>query len=297
MNNPTDGWAPEERDTIRELEPELEVLRRRHSADPPLELLQAARAGVLPDGLQSDADQYLASDAWAETLADDLAALPVALTAEDENRLLRRIRASQRETRRRTVPAWHLRPSFIAATLALLVVASATVSYVNRATPPQTPATVTTGPTTPQQVTTFALQLEKPAIRLSVAALTWRGAGDNSSLMDQLRPGLDAFRADDYASADEQLGRAAAAFPKAVEPVYYQGISRLFLNDPRGAIDSLSAAARLADASFRPDVTWYLAVAEERVGMITEARVHVQSVCQSASDRSAQACAALAKMP
>ena len=129
-----------------------------------------------------------------------------------------------------------------------------------------------------------------------MAALTWRGAAGETALADQLRPGLDAFRADDYATADRELARAATAFPRAVEPLYYQGVSRLFLNDVSGALDSLSAAARLTDTTFRDDVTWYLAIAEERAGRIADARAHVRTVCESKSERAAEACAVLPRL-
>jgi hypothetical protein len=66
----------------------------------------------------------------------------------------------------------------------------------------------------------------------------------------------------------------------------------LFLNDNRGAVESLSAASRLADAALSPDVAWYLAVAEERAGDIEQARTRLNALCRTTSERSAAACAA-----
>ena len=297
MKTPADGWDPEEREALRELEPELEALRRRHAADPPVDLLRAARAGVLPEDLQRDAEQHLADDEWARALTDDLAATDTAFTKEDEERLLRRIRTAGREQRRPSIWHWLLHPSFALATLVFIAATVSAMWYVNRSEPVQSiqPAEREEAAAAPG-VPAFALALEKPPVKLSVAALTWRGTGGEKSLAEQLRPGLDAFRADDHATADRELARAAAAFPNAVEPVYYQGVSRLFLNDANGAVDSLSAAARRADASLRADVTWYLAVAEERAGRIADARAHVISLCESRSERSADACAALQRL-
>ena len=296
MKTPADGWDPEERDALRELEPELEALQRRHAADPPVELLVAARAGVLPEDVQRDAEQHLADDEWARTLTADLAATDGALTKADEDRLLGRIREAGTEPARRPVWRWFAQPSFAVATLAVIIVATSSLWHLNQPEPVQPANPQSTTAATSRESTAFALPLEKPPVRLSVAALTWRGTGDEKSLAEQLRPGLDAFRASAYATADRELARAAAAFPNAVEPVYYQGVSRLFLNDVSGALDSLSAAARLADQSLRADVTWYLAVAEERAGRIADARAHLTSVCESSSERSTEACAALPRL-
>jgi hypothetical protein len=297
MKTAADGWDAAEREALKALGLEFELVRRRHAADPPLDLLQAARAEVLPEPLQHDAARHLEQDPWTRTLADDLAGNDAALTKEDEDRLLRRIhtaRAAETSTRGWR---WLLPPAFVFATTTVLVAAAILTMWVVRQTAPVQPvqrADATVAATRQDKV--FALPLDKPPITLSVAALTWRGPGDNSSLSDQLRPGLAAFRANDYATADQELARAAVAFPKAAEPLYYQGVARLFLNDITGASDSLSAAVRLADPSMLPDVTWYLAVAEERAGNMTAAREHVTAVCKSPSTRSAQACTALAKL-
>ena len=141
MKTPADGWDPEERDALRELEPELEALQRRHAADPPVELLVAARASVLPEDVRRDAEQHLADDEWARTLTDDLAATDIALTKEDEDRLLRRIRQARVEPSRRPVWRWFVQPSFAVATLAVIVVATSSIWYLNQPAPvhPATP--------------------------------------------------------------------------------------------------------------------------------------------------------------
>lgn len=292
MKTPADGWDPEERDALRELEPELEALQRRHAGDPPVDLLQAGRAGVLPADLQQKAEQHLANDGWARALTDDLAGIDIVLSKEAEDQLLGRIRKAGTADSRRPAWRWLVHPSFAVAALAIVAVG---IWYGYRPEPIQAPTSEGITATASPEATVFALPLEKPTVKVSMAALTWRGAKD-MSLADELRPGLDAFRAGDYATADRELARAAAAFPNAVEPVYYQGVARLFLNNVNGARDSLSGAARLTDASLRADVTWYLAVAEERAGRIADARTHVTSLCDSGSDRSATACAILPRL-
>ena len=282
-------------DALSALGSELEALRRRHSADPPVDLLQAARAGLLPGELQHDAEQYLAENQWARTLTDDPAATQVEFTKEDEDRLLRRIRSAGGEQARGPAWGWLMPPRLVFATLALILASGSVIWYFNPADAiPPTPREETS--VAAREPAAFALPLEKPQVKLSVAALTWRGDAREKSLAEQLRPGLDAFRADDYATANQELARASAAFPEAIEPVYYQGVARLFLNDVSGALDSLSAAMRLSDTAFRADVAWYLAIAEERAGRIADARGHVRTVCESKSERSAEACAVLPEL-
>jgi hypothetical protein len=133
-------------------------------------------------------------------------------------------------------------------------------------------------------------------VRLSVGALTWRGPSGASSIVDDLAPALDAFRASDYARAAQALEPLEGRYPTAVEPPFYRGISLLFLNDPGGAFVELRRAERLADATFSPDVAWYLAVAEQRAGRTVEARARLDAVCRSANTHAADACNAIKKL-
>jgi TolA-binding protein len=130
-------------------------------------------------------------------------------------------------------------------------------------------------------------------VKLSVAALTWRGSQAQNPLLADLKPGLDAFRAQDYAAAVRELSPVAAKYPNAIEAHFYLGVSRLFLDDAQGALHSLTAADRLADTSFAPDVAWYLAAAHQRRGNVAEARRALTRVCAAESPRAAEACRVL----
>ena len=293
---PRDGWDPVERDALGDIERELESLRRRHESRPPLELLRAAQAGVLPEELQVEAARYLATDGATRTLLEDLENTEAFLNKDDEARLLGRIRSRMREAPEQRLGAWGwLRPLVLAGALAL-VAASTWLAWrdASRAPTILPPENVATRPT-PTPAPVFALTLEKPPVTLSLSALTWRGTGDNP-LPAALKPGLDAFRASDYVAANRELAQVAAQFPRAVEPPFYQGVSRLFLDDAAGALQSLSAAARLADPSFAADVTWYLAIAAERAGRKEDARAHLSSLCKGGSERAPAACATLPQL-
>ena len=142
----------------------------------------------------------------------------------------------------------------------------------------------------------FEMPLDKPEIKLSVAALTWRGAGiDNPFLMD-LKPAIDAFRGSDYVAADRVFSSLAPKYPQSPEVPYYHGVTRLFLKDAPGAIALLGRAQRVGDKTFAADIAWYRAVAEQRAGNSAAARERLAGLCGEPGERSAAACDALKKI-
>ena len=295
MTTSVKDWDREEREAFGPFEFELHVLRRHHATDPPLDLLRAARAGVLPEELQELAERFLDRNARTRTVLEGLDQADVVLGDEDRTRILRRIQRRAGEAPQQRSIWMHVwRSAAAAAALAVFVASVWLVWETRRAERVQLREGERVSAVSRQP--TFVLSLEKPAIKVSAAALTWRGADRENPLLSALKPGLDAFRMNDYALADRELANVSAAFPQALEPLYYQGVSRLFLNDNRGAVQSLSAAARLADPSLAADVMWYLAIAEERAGQIEDARAHLNAVCRTASEHSGAACAAAPRL-
>jgi tetratricopeptide (TPR) repeat protein len=297
MKTPADGWNPEEREALRGLEHELEAVQERHRADPPIEMLRAARAGVLPDELQEEVARHLEEDAWSRALLDGVSDEPTSLDPDDEARLLDRIqRAAGEPPRRSRAWGWLARPAFAAAAACLILLA---VVLGWRARLPRTEEAAPSGPvvaTAPSPAPVFQLPLKAPAVKLSVAVLTWRGADEKNHLLADLKPGLDAFRQGDYTTANAELSKIAAVYPDSFDVRYYQGISRLLIDDVAGAIDSLTAARRTANSRFSPDVDWYLAVAYERAGRIDDARRQLTAACNAGGAHAADACAALPKI-
>jgi hypothetical protein len=291
MKTPADGWDRAEQEALRDLEQSLDAIRDRHRADPPIELLQAARGDVLSEELQDEVTRHLAESAWSRALVDGVRYEGSALSSDDEARLLARIQKGATELpRRRSFWQWFSQPG-IAAAAAVLILAAGLFAW--RIRPPRTEETrppqiaVTTAPSAP----VFRLPLAAPPVRLSVAVLTWRGVGAQNPLLTSLKPGLDAFRGGDYSTANAELSKSAAAYPDSFDVRYYQGLSRLFVNDVRGAIESLEAAQRGADSSFAPDVAWYLGVAYERAGRMEDARKQLMDVCKANAAHVAEACA------
>jgi tetratricopeptide (TPR) repeat protein len=142
----------------------------------------------------------------------------------------------------------------------------------------------------------YEMPLRKPDVRLSVAALTWRGSAAGSSLVDDIAPALDSFRQSDYARAAAKLDSIEGKYPQAFELPYYRALSLLLRGDANGAIPEFDKAARLADETFAADVAWYQAVAEQRAGKIADARQHLESLCRTTNAHTADACEAAGKL-
>jgi TolA-binding protein len=290
-----DDWDPEERDALQDVREDLDALRARHAADPPVDLLRAAQGLALPDELQAAADRHLAESAWSRTVVEGMADADAGLSRGDEERLLARIRktadASQPRQSGRSRYWW---PAMAGAAAAGLV---ATVWITTREsgpqpTPAQPEATVAVAPPAPA----FELPLDKPEIKLSVAALTWRGASTENPFLSDLKPAIDAFRGSDYEAADRAFSTLATKYPDSPDVLFYHGVTRLFLKDAPGAIQMLARAERAADRTFAVDIVWYRAVAEQRAGNPAAARERLAGLCAQPGERSAAACDALKKI-
>ena len=291
MSTDRDDWDREERQALAGLEAQIDAMRRRHAGDPAIELLRAARANVLPEDLQTAVSEHLAASALSRTLADGCDDEPPALSDAEQERLLARI---VKEAGKQSVPAsawgW-LRPvlvgSGIVAIASLVWVVSKRTEVGERLGPPDTQVVVALPPAVPP----FLLPFEKPDVRLGMGALTWRGStptstDDGNQLLADMKPGLDAYRQNDYAAANRELTALASRYPGTIEILFYQGVSRLFLNDYDGAIASFEAAEAIGDRTFAGDVAWYRAVAEQRSGRNEQARSRLDAICSARDDRS-----------
>jgi tetratricopeptide (TPR) repeat protein len=292
-NTPADGWDHDERDALEGFERELDSLRARHAHDPEVELLRAAEADVLPDDLQSAGTKYLAASRWSRALVDGLNDPSVSLDQADQSRLFDRIR-HEAAAAARPRPSWSwLWPSLAAAAAGIIAV----VWVMRPGVTPEPTQTTTNRPVaveTPSPAPVYALAIEKPEVKLSPAALTWRSAGGQGDLTADLKSGLDAFRRDDYAGARRALADLTAKYPSSVEVLFYLGVSQLYLGETQNALDSFTKAAPLSDATFAADVAWYRAIADERLGHKDAARAALTSLCRGTSARGPAACVAAA---
>lgn len=295
MSSPPDDLDREEREALAGLGEQLDAMRERHRADPPLELLRAARADALPSELQDAVSRHLAENEWSRALVEGLEQNEFVLDQHAQRRLYARLDeklAQQRDSEGFKV--W-FRYALITPAIAVGVLAIWFVVYrPDRAiAPASSPPVAAVAP--PDAGPAFKLALIKPEVRLSAAALTWRGASNDNALLADLKPALDAYRQNDYAIANRLLTELSAKYPNAVEAHFYQGISRLFLADAPAAISAFDAAEKVADATFIADILWYRAIAEQHAGNNAEARTRLESLCHGSS-RPERACAALEQL-
>jgi hypothetical protein len=252
-----------------------------------------------PDGWDKDEREILE----LPNVASDLEAMRArhALGPEDEARLLARIQ--QEAARAATTPgAGFRRWGWLAAAAAVVLVAG-TIWLSRRSA--DAPVEGPTERTQPPESTvagakpapSFYLALEKPDLKVSAAALTWRSPRGENTLLADLKPAFDAFRAGDYQLADREFSRLSVTYPNSIEVALYQGVARLFTGDVPGAVTSLTLAEKLADSSFASEVAWYRAVAEERSGNLAAARARLNGLCAQTDVRAKAACDALKRLP
>lgn len=290
-------WDREEQSALEPFEGELRALRDRHAGDPPLEVLQAAHADALPADLQASTLAHLERSRWSRALVDGANDAGAELSAADQARLLERITRESRASRKR--PGVQLRIWWTM--LATGSLAALAFVMVQRSGPPTAapPAVVTPAIVPAPVAPTFAMTLDKAVVKLSPRAFTYRGDVDGGDFVSQLKPALDAYRQDEYQRANDAFTALARTYPQAVEIPFYQGISRLFLNDITGADTSLAAADQLdrdADLSFAPDIAWYRAIVDERLGRTADARATLASLCRQVNARQTQACEAAERL-
>lgn len=298
MSTRSNDWDEDEREALEPVRQQLRQLQEDHANDPSFDVLRAATADVLPADLQASTAAHLAASRWSRVLVEGANAGTGGLAPDDEARLLARV---HRDTASRT--GWSLlRPRVWTSLLAAAAVGFAAFAIVQR--PGEAPTAPGPGeaadrprtvppPIAPQ----FQLPLDKPDVKISPRALTYRSDATVDDFLSQLKPALDAYRQGDFRRADREFTVLATRYPQAVEVHFYQGVARLFSSDFAAAAASLSKADRLADESFANDVAWYRAVVDERLGRAAEARARLASLCSQANQpRQRAACEAAGKL-
>ncbi len=297
MRVPPDGWDDDEREIPEDLASELSKMQGATAL--PVDVLRAAGTGVLPDDLDRAAQDYLSREPYARALVGELNEA-TALDAHSEARLFARI-ADEARAVPGPQPASRWMWQAAAAIGAIAIAGSIwlTLSRERSEAPavavtqasPVPAATDKPAAVTPPE--TFLVPLERPEIRISLRAMTWRGSERANPILRALKPALDAFRAGDYQRADAEFSGIDRRYPGLVEVALYQGVSRLFIGNIAAATTSLRAAEKIGDDAFRNDVAWYLAVAEERSGNLDAARARIAALCAVGKDP--RACAAQAR--
>lgn len=296
---------PFEREWLTGAKDAVDRVRASRAGCPPLRLVSAARAGALPDDEQRVVMAHLSTCTSCSRLEHDLAELASeqGVTDLDTQRIWSRV---QREVEQ---PASERRAFRLAAWWPLLVPVAAALVVTVALWPaggggPQEWATATTGTDAPRPAQpplssapmatgAGAIVVEKPDVKLSMGALTWRGDSETrQQFLTDLAPALNAYRADRYEEAISRLVPLEARYPKAPEVAFFLGVSRLLAGREAAAVDSLRRAVDLRDDVFTDDAAWYLAVALQRAGRSADAQKRFSAICGVPGPHMKAACAA-----
>ena len=250
----------------------------------PAQLLASA-ANVLPPEPAARIAKHLGTCARCQELLATLEQIEPAPLAPDEEARIR----SRIDVARQRKPSWSWQ-RLVAAPVAALALISVWLGLFPReittaAVDPK-PLRVSTG-----RSPAPALAFQKPAVVLSLSALTFRGA--SSEYPARLARALSAFSNNDYVPAAEQFDALVREYPGEFQPQFYLGVSRLLMEAPARAIEPLRRAQLLATSTLRADATWYLAHALYRSGDREEAADELTRLCGYGGPRSVEACGAL----
>ena len=247
------------------------------------DMLVVVDEGVLPDATAIEIRDHIAGCAVCKQLQKDLRDSSLAEpTLEELTRVRKRVLGGAR-------PASRILRYVAVAAAALLAVGG---FYVARHPEPKAPAIVAVS----KPAAVYRLKLAAAPLRLPFAtALLLRGNEEsgNQKYLAELGDALKPYREARYKEASDALAALGANYPKAVEPVFYQGVSRLFLDDSAGALVLLEQARKIGGEALNDDILWYLAVARERNGDWSGGSALLEKLCRNEGAYRADACGGL----
>ncbi len=287
-------WDANDAEFLRSAGPAFERWVAAHAECPPPDLLRAAQFGALPEEMAESVNAHARGCATCRQLQADFESYETPeISPPEMQKLYARIQAEAGKEKARAARAgWGFlwRPAVAVATIALFALVLWRAGFFT-----SKPTEVAVVPAPNLVATVFVL--EKPEVRVPVAALVWRGSGGSKQqFMKDLGSAFDSYRADDYIAAEKKFSLLSTQHPQSVEAAFYLGVCRLFLKQTNGSIEALERAQRLADDSFKADVAWYLGLAYQRAGKGEKVRKQLSPLCGSQNDYSSRACAAMREL-
>lgn len=249
------------------------------------DLLLAFDEGVLPVALSRQVEEHLRHCVICARLKSDLGETVI---AEPTLAQLDKVRAGVFGNAKRRPFA----VAFAAVAAAAILVVGSLLWRPARPTPPQ--PVMTEAPRSPAPA--YRLALESAPLRLPLAtALLLRGKADTGAqaYLRELGRVLEPYRAGRYSEAAQSLAALRTAYPKAVEPPFYEGVARLLANDAAASVEALEQARRIDGEALHDDILWYLAVARERTADWPAAAALLTALCKNEGAYRKAACAAL----
>ena len=112
----------------------------------------------------------------------------------------------------------------------------------------------------------------------------------DASTGKRLNEAIEFVNAEKYAEAARLFAALEAKYPKASEVFFYGGVSRLHQQEHREGLRLLEQARRLDEPDFADEVSFYLALAQQRTGNSAGARAEFEKLCAAKQESSARAC-------
>jgi hypothetical protein len=301
MNEPWPDLGENEREFLAAHKDAIGLARSRRAGCPSAQLIIAARGESLPDEVRARLAEHLKACQDCRVLAEDVeAGEESGPTNEEKARMRARLAPifgpKPKLRSRASFWNWALPVTAVAVVAVLAVVF--TGIWRARQNREQT-TTVAVQKPAPSSLLIATLPLDKPAPRqYGGGSIIWRGSQTKGAgYQEQLQSAMVSYGKDDYAGASRKFSELERKFPEKFEPRFYRGICLLFLNDAEGARHELEASKTMAKPPETNQVSWYLAVAEQRAGENEQALAELQQLCRAGGDYTAQACQAVKASP
>jgi TolA-binding protein len=298
-----DDLAPEEQELLARAGVSLGQLRTRHADCPRLDVLQASKAGVLPEDTVRNVNKHVEKCSFCQILLRDSMIEEFADASTDEARRVRQRVFAESQDKKAAKAGGGLLGLWFWRAIPVTVLSAMVVAFIVwlrvRPTAQPQPAQTTVAQQAQKPANPTVLEWEKLPIKLQASSiLVLRGAPqtDTEKYAAELTAALKFYRDDQYAEAATALGNVTKAFPHGVEGQLYLGVTQLKLKDAAAAVTSLSAAQRLGVEQFRDDATWYLALAYRGTGDVQSAAGELQKLCEGSGSYAERACAGIREL-
>jgi hypothetical protein len=297
------NFDTDEKDFMREFDSSLAEVRAKAGPCPHPDLLMAAGAGVQFEN-RDHVLKHLNVCSVCQQLVRDLSDYEFPGVTKEEDRRIRARWETEGAARRPIKRLWAWPPIAIGAAAAAAVIAIALFLTARQTAPPRPVESAQVNkdsiapPPAPPQRPRTAFIMSKAAIKVPAAAvLNFRsGAEDSKTFLNEFATALAPYRNDEYVEAARRLETLSTKYRESAEVYFYLGVSRLFIDRNDEALASLETARRFADETLRDDISWYLALALDRVRRDADARREVDGLCSHAGNYQKTACAALEEL-
>ena len=252
---------------------------------PPIDLIQASRAGTLPAHLQERIQAHVAQcaicAALGEALEDESISNP---TREERERIELRLRAGISRDTQEALQRRRWRWSAAAAVLAIATVGALMVWPIDDGLSASRPSV-------------FGIDKEE-LLSLVPSGQPRFGpadAGERADLAEALAP----YASGDFDEAARRLRALVNVRPTSGPAHFYLGVTRMHAGRDLRAAPSLEfaqRAARVEAPHFLHSANWYLAMVFVRVGQLDRARPMLKALCDSQGDTAGRACEGLQEL-